>query len=557
MSIKEGIISIPANVIINSGVTPHFVAGFTLFIGCLLLGTICIGRLLRILFRIPPIAGQIIGGIFLGPTLLNIASWGIFSNNVEFTDYDTGTVYSFISSDLFVLFVFLLSAGFTVAYLLWTAGHETDIQDMIKVGFTAAAAGVLGALVPILVIAKWLMWMNGMDLIHAIGIGLIFAATSVSIPVAMFFAQNKMHLQSSKATLGAAIIDDIFAVVLLSMFMMGLQTGLFGNDVGVSIAGHTSGILDALGYMLVAFLAFGIFGYFCMVPFVDWVRKRERVYLIAATATVFMFFFFAFSELIGGLAGITGAYFAGMFHRMADKKHLAVKTISPYLNAIFLPLFLGSIGLQINLQNLSAANWRQVAILTFLAILTKFIGTYLATTLSNLFGQRNKFRWSILDGYIFSSAMVARGEVGLVIATLLKGVGILTFSSYVVSVVVIILTTIISPMMLTLGFKWMDKYPETDTEHDYVINIGQFKSIGTMQMFNVVLGIIESEKKGVNTTIQLSEGRKIANLEGLGVKIIYAPTEGVILEGKKSKIDKILHLVRKRMAEEMEHIVLS
>lgn len=555
MKIEE-VILLPANLILNAGITPHLVAKFAFFMAVLLGGTICIGRLLRMIFKMPAIAGQIIGGIILGPTLLNFTNWSMFSERVVFNDVITGINYSFVSADLFVLFVLMISAGLTVTYLLWIAGHETDITDILKVGFTATGAGILGAVVPILAIAAWLIWITGLNLVTSIGVGLIFAATSVSIPVAMFFSQKKMHLQSSKATLGAAIIDDIFAVILLALFMMGLQTGLFGNKVDVSVAQHTSGILDALGYMLFAFIAFGIVGYFVMVPFVNWIQRRERIHLITATATIFMLSYFAFSELIGGLAGITGAYFAGMFHRLADKKHDAVKAISPYVNAILLPIFLGSIGLQINLRLLSWHDWQNVVILTVLAVLTKFVGTYLAAWLSNLFGGRNKYRWSMLESYIFGAAMVARGEVGLVVATLLKGVGILDFSTYIVSVVVIVLTTIISPMLLMLGFKWLDGCKDHHVMEDYVINLGHFNSIGTMQMFNVILGIIEASK-GVNTTIQLSEGRKVANLEELGVKIIYAPTKGIVLEGKRAQIDEILQVVQHRVNEDLEHLAVN
>lgn len=552
----EQVVLLPANLILNTGITPYLVAKFAFFMAILLGGTICIGRLLRMIFRMPAIAGQIIGGIVLGPTLLNLTNWQMFSDRVVFGDLITGVNYSFVSADLFVLFVLLVSAGFTVTYLLWIAGHETDIADILKVGFTATGAGVLGAIVPILAIASWLAWFGGLSLVAAIGVGLIFAATSVSIPVAMFFSQKKMHLQSSKATLGAAIIDDIFAVILLALFMMGLQTGLFGNAVDVTVAQHTSGILDALGYMLFAFVAFGIVGYFGMVPFVNWIRRRERIHLITATATIFMLSYFAFAELIGGLAGITGAYFAGMFHRLADKKHHAVKAISPYVNAILLPIFLGSIGLQINLRLLSWHDWQNVVILTILAVLTKFVGTYLATWFSNLLGGRNKYRWSILESYIFGAAMVARGEVGLVVATLLKGVGILDFSTYIVSVVVIVLTTIISPMLLMLGFKWLDNHANYDLVHDYVINVGCFPAIGTMQMFDVILGVVEATK-GVNTTIQLSEGRKVANLEELGVKVIYVPSTGIILEGRRHQIDEILQIVQRKVSEDLEHMITN
>jgi Kef-type K+ transport system membrane component KefB len=554
MSIGQ-VVFIPANLIINSGVAPHFVAKFTLFVGLLLLGTICIGRVLRMLFGIPAIAGQIIGGIFLGPSLLNLTAWKMFGEQVAFLDAATGLSYSFASADLFVLFVLLISAGFTVAYLLWIAGHETDIADILKVGFTATGAGIFGAIVPIIVIAAWLYYFCAMSLATAIGIGLIFAATSVSIPVAMFFSQKKMHLQSSKATLGAAIIDDIFAVILLSLFMMGLQTGVFGK-VAVSFANHTSGALDALGFMLLAFVAFGIVGYFGMVPFLNWIRRRERIHLIAATATIFMFGYFAFAELIGGLAGITGAYFAGMFHRIADKKHYAVKAVSPYVNAILLPIFLGSIGLQLDLKLLSWQDWQQVLVLTILAIITKFMGTYLATWLSNLFGGRNKYRWTNLDSYIFGAAMVARGEVGLVVATLLKGVGILDFSTYIISVVVIVLTTVISPMLLMLGFKWLDAYSAHHEQVDQVVDIGRFSALGTMQMFNIMIDIVQAHK-AVNSTVELSEGRKIANLEGLGVKIIYNPESGIVLSGNRVQIAEILQLVQRKLAEEIEHLAIN
>jgi Kef-type K+ transport system membrane component KefB len=556
MSSVGKIILLPANLIINAGITPHFVAKFALFMAVLLLGTISIGRFLRMLLKIPAIAGQIIGGIVLGPSLLNLTAWSVFNERVVFSDLLTCVEYSFVSSDLFCLFVLLISTGFTVTYLLWIAGHETDIQDILMVGVTATGAGIFGALIPIVVIAAWLVWFNAIALVTAIGIGLIFAATSVSIPVAMFFSQKKMHLQSSKATLGAAIIDDIFAVILLGLFMMGLQIGVFGGDVDTSLLGHASGVLDALGFMLLAFLVFGLVGYFGMVPFIAWIRQRGRIHLIAATATIFMLGYFAFSELIGGLAGITGAYFAGMFHRMADKKHYAVKAISPYVNAILLPIFLGSIGLQINLKLLTWSDWQMVFFLTILAIITKFMGTYLATGISNIFSSRNKYRWSNLDSYIFGAAMVARGEVGLVVATLLKGVGILDFSAYIVSVVVIVLTTIISPMLLMLGFKLADRYLGNHIDQEYKINIGRFKALGTLPMFNIILGIVEAAK-GVSTTIELSEGRKIANLEGLGVKIIYTPEIGIIFEGKREQIDEILHLVQRNITEEVEHIIVQ
>jgi len=131
---------------------------------------------------------------------------------------------------------------------------------------------------------------------------------------------------------------------------------------------------------------------------------------------------------------------------------------------------------------------------------------------------------------------------------------LLGFSIYTISVVVIVLTTIISPILLTIGFRWLESASLPELEEKHIINLGRFKAIGTMQMFNIVMGVVQASK-GVNTTVQLSEGRQILNLEDLGVKIIYIPEQGIILEGNKNQISDILRLVHSRLTEEVEGLV--
>ena len=143
-------VTIPKGVLVASGLSADVVAKFVLFIAIILLWTVALGKIFKIIFRIPVIAGQIIGGILLGPSCVNIANFSIFASPIIFIEEATNQIYAVVASDIFVFFVVLLSSGLTVSYLLWIAGHETDIRDILKVGITATTAGIFGALFPII-----------------------------------------------------------------------------------------------------------------------------------------------------------------------------------------------------------------------------------------------------------------------------------------------------------------------------------------------------------------------------------------------------------------------
>jgi len=555
-------LTIPEGVLSGTGLHPEFVAKFAFFLAILILWTTLLGKFLKVMFNIPVIAGQIIAGIFLGPSLFDVKHLPVFSEPYVVFDRASGVLYSIASSDIFVIFVLLLSAAFTVPYLLWIAGHETDIQDILKVGFTAVTAGVLGALLPISVTAIFLLYfVNGsFDVVQSLGMGLVFAATSVSIPIAYIFSREKMYLRSSKATLGAAIVDDILAVILLSIFFICIQSGVLtaSRNVILENHGHGSSIIKALSYMLVSFAVIFASGYYLIPKLIKVLKEKSQTPIIASMANGIMFTYFAFAEIVGGLAGITGAYFAGLFHRMGDKRHSAEKVISPFVNSILLPIFLGSIGLQVNVQLLTFRQWIIAMFLLFLAVGSKFAGCYFATFLSNLRGKRTKQnRWRLVDSYLFGSSMVARGEVGLVIATILSGKLILTQEQYVLCVVVIVLTTIASPFMLSAGFVWLDRVEKAERVKykDVTVKIGTFDFIGTFQMFNIIVGMLESSDKFKTPTVIFSEGRRVASLEENNVKVIYMPDEGIDFEGNEKEIKKILKMVKKSVVSEADNIV--
>ncbi len=542
--------SIPPGLLQSSGLNPILIAQFSLFVGILLMWTIFWGKILKVLVKLPMIAGQIIGGILLGPSLLNIAQLSIFAQPLTLMDYMTGQSYTLLTSDLFVFFILLISSSLTVSYLLWIAGHETDLKDIWCIGGTAVTAGFFGAFFPIIMtVGALFLGVGGGDwnFVQTIGLGLIFSATSVSIPVATLFAYNKMHLRSSKATLGAAVVDDILAVILLSVFSFALQAGMFHTNNTITLHIDSSGsIIGMLVYMFLSFIIILGAGYYIIPPLIRWLRKEHYSHLIAPVANSIMLFYFAFSELFGGMAGITGAYFAGLFHRMGDTQHRAERVISPFVNAILLPLFLGSIGLQINIRILKWVDWVTVFILLFVAIISKLLGCWITNFFGNIFAQ-DKSKWTMLESYLFGSSMVARGEVGLVIATILYASRIVTSDQYVIAVVVILLTTIASPIMLAIGFAQLKMLA---VKEDHKLNIGLFKVIGTRRMFNIIMGSIEASGQ-LKTSIQMSEGRRIINIEGKRVKIILCPDEGIIFEGNRENVQEILRIVHESIADDV------
>lgn len=547
MDIKT--ISIP--LINDAGIGAEFTAKFALFLAILLLTTIVVGKLLKFLFKLPVVAGQIIGGVILGPSLIHIQRMSIFDESIKFIDTTRQYMCNIAYADFFLFFVLLISSAITVSYLLWLAGHETDVREMAKVGMESTLAGILAAIIPIILISGtiYLFFGKYYSFASSIGQGVIFAATSVSIPIAVLVSYGKMSLRPSKATIGAAIIDDILAIILFSVFMILLQGGALGQTYCSSGQGGCGNISYALLRMFIAFLLMFVIGKIIIEPINKWFSRNRMSHLIPPFAFVMMLSYFSLSELIGGLAGITGAYFAGLFHRKGDKKHKAVRAMSPFVSTILLPLFLGSVGMQVDIRILRPTHWITVFVLLFVAVISKLIGCHLSTTFSNLFIKDKSKKWTFWESYLFGSSMVARGEVALVIATILNSTHLMSTKQYVICVAVIILTAIASPIMLLIGFKKLEKGEQKAV---FALTIGPFENISTRHLFDVITSYVEKTEQA-RPIIALSEGRKILTLSK-NTKIILKPERGIILKGNENKIKNILKNIKSSLTKDIEQI---
>ncbi len=542
--------------LISLGSNGIFTAQCALFLALILLGTFFLGKLFRSLLGIPVIAGHILGGIILGPSFCDIQHFSLFSTPLLLET--SVTSLQVFPADVCLLFLGLLGSVITVPYLLWLAGYETNIKDLLKVGIGALLAGALGALISIIGVVTLLYYFYGIatySLVSMIGFGIVFAATSVSIPVAVLVSSHRMHLKSSQATLGAAIVDDIIAVILLSLFMMSLQTGIFGitSTSIVSSSGGVGSLGISLVYMVMSALVIGSFGYFVIPPLVHLLKQWKMQHLFAPLATGCMFLYFSFAELVGGLAGITGAYFAGLFHQKSDTKRMAERIIAPFVNALLLPLFLGAIGLHVNIRTLSLSQWVLVGLLAIVVVIAKLAGCFIATRASNIFNKDISMNWTALETYLFGASMVARGEVSLVAATIFKGAHLISMQDYSVCVVVIILTTLLSPIMLAAGFSVLDRYEQEKKGDVYSINLGCFNAIGTGHLFSIIGTHFEHEKKA-SIHVSFSEEEKIIEVEGLAIRVIFSPHKGITLEGNQEEIEQLLHDIKLEVIHDIERI---
>ena len=135
--------------------------------------------------------------------------------------------------------------------------------------------------------------------------------------------------------------------------------------------------------------------------------------------------------------------------------------------------------------------------------------------------------------------MVARGEVGLVVSTILRGAGLITIEQYTIAVVVIVLTTVATPIMLAIGFS-MQEAASAGVKAQiapYSKNIGLFEHIGADQMFDIMVDVL-NKSRAYTTTVQFSEGCRIMTIEDSQVKIIMCPDRGIVVEGDQQQVQR-------------------
>jgi Kef-type K+ transport system membrane component KefB len=374
----------------------------------------------------PAVAGEVLAGLILGPTVINFLHWDVFTDvHLEET------------------FTFLAELG--VLLLLFIAGLELHISDLQKSGRAAIIAGVLGFLVPLGMgyLAATLM---GFDSKQGLFIGLLLAPTSVSISARTLMELNALRSRVGASLLGAAVIDDTLVVLGISFFLATL------GGSGSSNLGSGAGLLLLIGRMilyLVIAILIGIYVLPRLARFTERLPISEGVIAFAFT----MMIFYAWSaEYFGSLATIIGAFLAGLFFSRTPLKAKIQQGFSTIAYGVFVPIFFVDVGLKANFRTLDRESLIFLGVLLITAILSKIIGSGLGGLLGKL-----TIRESVQLGF----SMVPRGEVVLIVATVGITEGFINQTELSVAVGMVVLTTLLTPPILRSLFQ---KTNQTDEQ---------------------------------------------------------------------------------------------
>ncbi|MRN54325.1 cation:proton antiporter [Paenibacillus monticola] len=350
----------------------------------------------------PAVLGKLIVGIVLGPAVLGWIQEG------EFIHY---------MSEIGVLL------------LMFIAGLETDLDQLRKNWKSAFAVAVGGIVLPFfggLAIGE----LFGFAYYNALFMGVLLSATSVSISVQVLKDMNKLNSREGSTILGAAVVDDILVVILLAVLM-----SFFGTGAEISL-----GLL--IGKKVLFFVVAIVAGWF-LVPLVMKVLAPLKVTEATITAALVVCFSFAYFAELMGMAGIIGAFAAGIAISQTPFKHTVEEKLEPIAYSIFVPIFFVSIGLSVSFTGVGSQIGFVIA-LTLLAVVTKMLGGGLGARLT---GFNNR------SSAIIGSGMISRGEVALIIAATGLQSGLLLPEYFTSAIIVVIVTTLVTPPLLKYLFR--------------------------------------------------------------------------------------------------------
>ena len=370
----------------------------------------------------PAVFGEILVGLILGPTVLDILGWPAFLSPAARGGE---------AAPLLPLIHDLAALG--VLLLMFVAGLETDLVEMRRVGKVAFWTAFGGVVVP-LVAGAMTAAAFGLPLVwEGIFIGTILTATSVSISAQTLLELGALRSREGSTILGAAVIDDVMGIIVLSVVVAFAKAS--GGGVNVAEVG-------LVAVRIAAFFALGIFLGRWIDPMLRWARSLGVSEGVLGATLVIAFLYSWAAEYLGSVASITGAYLAGVLVAQTSFKKQVDAGIHPLTYSMFVPVFFISIGLQANGRQLGERAMFTVA-LVIVAIVAKAVG---CGVFARMFGFNT--RESIRVG----AGMISRGEVGLIVAGYGLANGIIGQDVFSASVIMVLATTMVTPPLLRLTF---------------------------------------------------------------------------------------------------------
>jgi monovalent cation:proton antiporter-2 (CPA2) family protein len=362
---------------------------------------------------IPAVIGELLTGVILGPALLGLV----------------------LHTEMISIF-----AEIGVILLMFLAGLESDLDKLKKYLKPSVMVALFGILLPMIFLSG-AAHLFDITWKEAIFIGVIFSATSVSISVQLLKEYKRLDTAEGSVTLGAAVVDDIAVVLIVSLF-----SAFLNMDSGSSSVGGIGLLWDLLGTKILFFLGLFLFAKFILKPLISLTKKIVAVEIETALGLVLCFAFAIIAQKVG-MSDVIGAFFIGLLLSKHEVKHNIEHNTSVIGYSLFIPVFFVSIGLDIEL---SAFKEYAVLIIVFtvLATLTKLIGGYLGGRLTHLDRDQS---------LIVGAGMVSRGEMALIIVKMGENLGLVSAGHYSAIVVAVILTTLFSPLLIKFAIERAEK----------------------------------------------------------------------------------------------------
>lgn len=368
----------------------------------ILLTTLILGQV-SLRLKLPLVVGQLLAGIIMGPTVCN---WVQPSHWLQ------------LFSDIGVIL------------LMFLAGLESKIDLLKKYLKPSMVVAVSGILLPIAV-GYLIGLMFDFTKFESLFLGIVFAATSVSISAEVLQEMDSLTSREGTTILGAAVVDDILAVLLVSMIS---NLNIKGTAISMM---HLGILLRALVLLLAYFVLLFIAGRW-LIPRLLRLSSKWQGSVPTTTMALIICWLLAYLADYFGLSAVIGAFFAGLSMSLTPFKKIINQSITQIGYAVFIPVFLASIGLRLTLTGI-LQDFALFLILTIGGIVSKLLGAGLGARLSGF------NRHSALA---IGAGMISRGEMALVVAQMGLQNHLLSAARYSAVIGAIIMTTVLAPFFL-------------------------------------------------------------------------------------------------------------
>jgi Kef-type K+ transport system membrane component KefB len=396
---------------------------------CKLAGSLC-SR-----FGLPPILGELLVGVGLGPGAINLLHWRLFEGGQA-----TGAL--------------LLLAQIGALVLMFIAGVETDIDRMKEASVTAFVVALSGVIWPFF-LGAGIGHLLGLSWKTACFMGGALTATSVSISARTLMDAGRMASTEGTIILGAAVIDDVMGLFVLAL--LAASTAVKGQAFGLApmasawlqervapAAAHP--LVIQMTMLSVCVALFFVAGYALakrwLDPLILQMRKLTATEAVPACVLGLVMVYAISAEWLGSVAGITGAYLLGYVFAGSQFKADVERSFYAMGHGLLIPLFFVSIGLSSDYRALSG-HWTLMLLILLVAVVGKVVGCGFAALASGLDWVR-----SLRIG----CGMMSRGEVGLIVTAMGAATGIFGRTEVAVMVTVVLLTTLLTPLALRGAF---------------------------------------------------------------------------------------------------------